>query len=229
MISKNKHLITCLGNPGKEYEKTRHNAGFIMAYQLINHYNLTLKKNKRDVCLYEGTILDIPVYLLMPQSYMNLSGEPVYKVLQYYGIPTTQLIVIYDDIDIEMGKVRKNNDQRDWQHHQPVSRLSDWPMPLRILCFGAKPRCPLAKRASNAKRLAAARPRFVWCRTNRNPCRLPKPCCSNGQVSSTLPSSTNTNSTTARSASSSPSSSSAATRLGNTSASSLSGTMTARR
>lgn len=99
-------LIVGLGNPGSEYEKTRHNAGFMAIDKLAKILKIDIKKNKFDALLGEGMINGEKVILAKPQTYMNLSGVSVSQIMDFYKIDTDNLIVIYDDIDIELGKIR---------------------------------------------------------------------------------------------------------------------------
>ena len=87
------HIIVGLGNPGKRYENTRHNVGFIAIDQLAERLCIKVNKIKHKA-------------LVKPQTYMNLSGESVREIVDYYKINMENLVVIYDDIDIEMGTVR---------------------------------------------------------------------------------------------------------------------------
>ncbi len=99
-------LITGLGNPGKQYHETRHNAGFLAIDQLANKLGVTLSQ-KGFQSLYAKTKLgNVPVYLLKPQTYMNLSGQAVLELALYYKIPAEQILVIYDDLDLELGVLR---------------------------------------------------------------------------------------------------------------------------
>lgn len=103
------YLIVGLGNPEEDYSHTRHNMGFDTINILANEYNLKINKKKFQG-LYE--IADIEgkkVILLKPQTYMNLSGKSIKEVVDFYKIPINNVLVIYDDMDIEKGtiKVRK--------------------------------------------------------------------------------------------------------------------------
>lgn len=100
------YLIVGLGNPGKEYQNTRHNAGFMVLNYMSEKFNIPITKIKHKGLLGEGTIAGQKVLLLKPQTYMNLSGQSVRDVIEYYKIDLDKLIVIYDDIDIDTGSVR---------------------------------------------------------------------------------------------------------------------------
>ena len=99
-------LIVGLGNPGKEYEATRHNVGFMCVDALATEYKFETFKNKFDGELAQGEIADEKVYLLKPQTFMNLSGNSVVKVANFYKILPQNIIVIHDDIDLPMGKIK---------------------------------------------------------------------------------------------------------------------------
>ncbi len=103
----NMKLIVGLGNPGNKYEKTRHNIGFMFTDELVkkNNFNFTLDK-KLQTKIASGIINNEKVYIIQPQTYMNLSGEAVRAVCKYYGIDVNDILVIYDDLDLPVGKVR---------------------------------------------------------------------------------------------------------------------------
>ncbi len=95
-------VIYGLGNPGRRYELTRHNVGFMVADHLSKKWGIPVKKKKADVLFGIGKIARIEVMLAKPQTYMNLSGLP----LNPLGIEQEDLIVIHDDMDIPLGQVR---------------------------------------------------------------------------------------------------------------------------
>ena len=100
-------LIVGLGNPGKQYEKTRHNAGFMALGFLAEHFGFEFKKADKHKCeIAEGKMLDEKVILIKPQTFMNLSGQSVRSVSQFYKIPIEDVIVIYDDVDLPSGNLR---------------------------------------------------------------------------------------------------------------------------
>ena len=100
------YVIAGLGNPGKKYENTRHNMGFIAIDQLAEKHNIKVDKLKFKALVGEGRIADQKVLLVKPQTYMNLSGESIREVMNFYKLEPENLIVIYDDIDIEAGTLR---------------------------------------------------------------------------------------------------------------------------
>lgn len=103
------YLIVGLGNPEKDYSNTRHNMGFNTINKLAEQYEISITKNKFKGLYGVGSIEGEKVILLKPQTFMNLSGESIQEMIQFYKIELEQLIVIYDDIDIEPGiiKIRK--------------------------------------------------------------------------------------------------------------------------
>ncbi len=100
------YLIIGLGNPGGKYENTRHNVGFHTIDYLSEKYNIKLSKIGFKAVYGEGTIDGTRVILLKPQTFMNLSGESVKDIVAWYKLPLERVIVIYDDIDLEVGKIR---------------------------------------------------------------------------------------------------------------------------
>lgn len=100
------YLIVGLGNPGREYENTRHNAGFIAVDILSEKYNIRLSKSKFDAIYGDGTIAGARVIVAKPQTYMNLSGTAVQKLSAFYKIPINKIIVMHDDVSLDVGKIR---------------------------------------------------------------------------------------------------------------------------
>ncbi|MGM9647284.1 MAG: aminoacyl-tRNA hydrolase [Eubacteriales bacterium] len=99
-------LIVGLGNPGKEYENTRHNAGFIAISALAKACSVQINKSKFKALIAEATISDKRVLLMMPQTYMNLSGEAVAEAATFYKIPPERILVFSDDISLDVAKTR---------------------------------------------------------------------------------------------------------------------------
>lgn len=100
------YIIVGLGNPGKKYENTKHNVGFITLDFLADKNNIKINKIKHKALVGEGTISGQKVLLVKPQTFMNLSGNSVKEVMDYYKVDIENLIVIYDDVDIPMGRLR---------------------------------------------------------------------------------------------------------------------------
>lgn len=98
--------IVGLGNPGRKYEKTRHNIGFMVIDELASRFNTNLSEVKHKAIYTITTINGEKVMLIKPQTYMNLSGEAVRPLMDYYKIATEDVVVVYDDLDLPVGKVR---------------------------------------------------------------------------------------------------------------------------
>ena len=101
------YLIVGLGNPGKQYENTRHNVGFDAIDLLVDEYRGSFFRKTHKAMYGKGVIGGRKVILVKPLTYMNLSGESVRAMVDYYKIdPEQELIVVYDDISLEPGKIR---------------------------------------------------------------------------------------------------------------------------
>lgn len=100
------YVIVGLGNPGEEYVGTRHNIGFDVIDFYAKNKNINIHKQKHKALIGEGFIQNKKVLLVKPQTYMNLSGESIGEIVSYYDIPLENLLIVYDDIDLEIGKLR---------------------------------------------------------------------------------------------------------------------------
>ena len=101
------YIIVGLGNPDKQYEGTRHNVGFDVIDKLAAKYNISVDTKKHRAYIGKGMIEGQKVILAKPQTYMNLSGESVFSMTDYYKIaPEEELLVIYDDISLDVGQLR---------------------------------------------------------------------------------------------------------------------------
>jgi PTH1 family peptidyl-tRNA hydrolase len=100
------HLIVGLGNPGNRYKLTRHNIGFMVLEKLATQWEVDLKHKSFDALWNRGKIAGENVILAMPQTYMNLSGNAVRRLLAYFKGDVNKLIVIHDDLDLPFGTVR---------------------------------------------------------------------------------------------------------------------------
>jgi len=99
-------LICGLGNPGKEYSNTRHNIGFNLIDKLSNFYNfLPFKKDTKKEVL-KGDINHQSCLLMKPLNFMNLSGQPIQEIVNFYKIDKKKIYIIHDDLDLELGKVK---------------------------------------------------------------------------------------------------------------------------
>lgn len=100
------YIIVGLGNPGKRYDNTRHNIGFITLDYLADKNSIKINKLKHKALVGEGNISGQKVLLVKPQTFMNLSGNSVRELMDYYKVDIENLIVVYDDVDIPVGALR---------------------------------------------------------------------------------------------------------------------------
>ena len=103
---KKQYLLVGLGNPGQKYARTRHNIGFMALDHLADRYSFTFTASKWQASLARTTLWDCPVLLVKPETYMNLSGRSVAGISSYYRIAAQQLVVIHDDLDLPVGRVK---------------------------------------------------------------------------------------------------------------------------
>ncbi len=99
-------LIVGLGNPGRTYQDTRHNVGFMVAEALAERYGVALKRSKFKARLGQGDIENRRVYLAMPLTFMNLSGTAVADIARYYGMSGKEILIIHDDVDLVFGRIK---------------------------------------------------------------------------------------------------------------------------
>ena len=135
-------LIVGLGNPGREYERTRHNTGFRAIDLLAQALGCKIDKAKFQglygQTVYNGTKL----FLLKPQTYMNLSGRAVLQLSAYYSIPPERIIVLFDDISLEPGRLRVRGDGSAGGHNgikSIIAELGSHDFPRVKIGVGAKP------------------------------------------------------------------------------------------
>ncbi|MEE0570029.1 MAG: aminoacyl-tRNA hydrolase [Acutalibacteraceae bacterium] len=100
------YIVVGLGNPGRQYENTRHNAGFIALDKLADKYNCNVSKMKYKALIGDCTIAGKRTLLMKPQTFMNLSGEAVVQAMSFYKIPPENVIVLFDDISLDVGRMR---------------------------------------------------------------------------------------------------------------------------
>lgn len=101
-----RYVIVGLGNPGRQYTRTRHNVGFQIVDRLAEKYNLKFNKVMNKAIVSLGEIRDRKVILVKPQTFMNVSGTSVGPTVKYYKTPPTGLLVIYDDLDLPVAQLR---------------------------------------------------------------------------------------------------------------------------
>jgi len=99
-------LITGLGNPGIRYRKTRHNMGFMAIDYVSEKFSVKVNKHRCRALTGEVNIDGFKIILAKPQTYMNASGESIRDLLEYYNLTAENLVIVYDDMDIPLGKVR---------------------------------------------------------------------------------------------------------------------------
>lgn len=110
-------LVVGLGNPDKKYAFTRHNSGFLCVDMLAEKYGLTVNKLKFKSLLGDAEIGGHRCLVMKPQTYMNLSGEAVRDAAQFYKIPPERIVVLFDDISLDVGKIRIRRKGTDGGHN----------------------------------------------------------------------------------------------------------------
>lgn len=135
-------LVVGLGNPGSQYAHTRHNAGFDTVSVLSERWGAPLTKKKCSGLLTETTYAGQRVVLCQPQTFMNLSGQCVAELLSWYKCPLDHLLVIYDDIDLPLARLRVRKSGSAGTHNGMRSILANVPsqeFPRVRVGVGAKP------------------------------------------------------------------------------------------
>ena len=135
-------LIAGLGNPGKEYAGTRHNIGFGVIVRLSDEYNIPLNSKEHKAVCGKGFIEGEKVILAQPQTFMNLSGESVGRMADYYKIEPEDIIIAYDDIDLEVGQIRVRRKGSAGGHNgikNIIAHLGTNEFPRVKVGVGAKP------------------------------------------------------------------------------------------
>ena len=135
-------IIVGLGNPGKEYEYTRHNAGFLTLDRLAVVQNTDIKKLKYKALIGDTIINGHRCLLVKPQTFMNNSGEAVREISAFYKIPPEKIIVIFDDISLPCGKLRIRRKGTDGGHNgikSIIYHLNSDNFPRIKVGIGAKP------------------------------------------------------------------------------------------
>lgn len=119
------YIIAGLGNPGQKYENTRHNMGFKAIDHLAEKLGVDVNRAKFKGLIGEGRIGTEKVILLKPQTFMNLSGQSVREIMNFYKIPEENLIVIYDDFDLPIGSIRIRKSGGPGTHNGMKSVVSE--------------------------------------------------------------------------------------------------------
>jgi PTH1 family peptidyl-tRNA hydrolase len=99
-------LFVGLGNPGSQYEKNRHNVGFMAVSRIVENHNFSPWKNKFRGSISNGLLRNQKIIILKPNTFMNLSGQSVGEVIRFYKIPSSKVIVFHDEIDFPLGKLK---------------------------------------------------------------------------------------------------------------------------
>ena len=116
MPQKRLHLVVGLGNPGDDFVKTRHNAGFMVVDKLAKTFSIPLERRKFETSFGRGLIEGIEAILAKPMAFMNISGPPVQKLANYFRIPCEDMLVIHDDIDLAFGRLKIKEKGGDGGH-----------------------------------------------------------------------------------------------------------------
>lgn len=124
MSTKRTHLVVGLGNPGKAYERTRHNAGFLVIDALAGRYDIPVNRRKFDALYGRGTVDGADVVLVKPMTYMNLSGSAVQPFSHFFKIACRDILVVHDDIDLAFGRL-KIKQKGGHGGHKGVSSIMD--------------------------------------------------------------------------------------------------------
>lgn len=135
-------LIVGLGNPGKEYERSRHNCGFRALDRLAQALNVKVDKLKFQGLYTQTTYNGIKLYLLKPQTYMNLSGKSVVQLSAFFKIPPQRIIVLFDDISLAPGRLRVRAEGSAGGHNgikSIIQELGSQDFPRVKIGVGAKP------------------------------------------------------------------------------------------
>tara|TARA_B110000305_G_scaffold203123_1_gene231897 strand:- start:3514 stop:4188 length:675 start_codon:yes stop_codon:yes gene_type:complete len=99
-------LFVGLGNPGSQYEKNRHNVGFMAVSRIVENHNFSPWKKKFQGSISNGLLRNQKIIILKPNTFMNLSGQSVGEVIRFYKIPSSKVIVFHDEIDFPLGKLK---------------------------------------------------------------------------------------------------------------------------
>jgi len=100
------HLVLGLGNPGRRYERTRHNAGFLVVDRIAERHRVVVERRQLGAVVESVRFGDRPVVLAKPQSFMNLSGQPTVSLRGWYKVTNDDLVVVHDDVDLPFGDLR---------------------------------------------------------------------------------------------------------------------------
>jgi PTH1 family peptidyl-tRNA hydrolase len=118
------YLVAGLGNPGSEYEETRHNIGFMIVDEIAREFSISFDENRFNTLIGRGSVKDIKTVLAKPLSFMNRSGPPIHSLSKYLGICVRNIIIIHDDMDLEFGRI-KIKEKGGHGGHKGIQSLKD--------------------------------------------------------------------------------------------------------
>lgn len=110
-------MIVGLGNPGREYEASKHNTGFLVIDELAKRWNVSLWQNRMDAQVAQADVDGEKIILVKPQTYMNNSGQVVGPLMRWYKLEQTDVYVVYDDMDLPVGRIRIRKNGSDGGHN----------------------------------------------------------------------------------------------------------------
>ena len=135
-------VIVGLGNPGKKYENTRHNIGFAAIDYIAEKEGININTGKHKALVGSGYIDGVKVLLVKPQTFMNLSGESLRPIMDFYNLVPEDFLVIFDDIDLDVGRIRIRRKGSAGGHNgikSIISHLGSMEFPRIKIGVGAKP------------------------------------------------------------------------------------------
>lgn len=136
------YLVVGLGNPGSQYEATRHNVGFRAVDALAKEAGVKIDRAKFQALTAQATVGGVRVLLMKPQTYMNLSGVAVKQTADFYKVPPERVLVLFDDIDLDVGRLRIRRNGSAGGHNgikSIISSLGSQEFPRIKIGVGAKP------------------------------------------------------------------------------------------
>lgn len=136
------YLVVGLGNPGSQYEATRHNVGFRAVDALAKEAGVKIDRAKFQALTAQATVGGVRVLLMKPQTYMNLSGVAIKQAADFYKVPPERVLVLFDDIDLDVGRLRIRRNGSAGGHNgikSIISSLGSQEFPRIKIGVGAKP------------------------------------------------------------------------------------------
>jgi PTH1 family peptidyl-tRNA hydrolase len=126
MVEKHLRMVVGLGNPGRAYEKSRHNTGFMAVEKVAQAYAIRFDQRKFKTVFGRGRIDDTDAMLVKPMDYMNRSGPPVRSLAEYFGVSSKDVLVIHDDIDLAFGRLKIKEKGGHGGHNGLRSLITAW-------------------------------------------------------------------------------------------------------